>query len=223
MSYKTMSFEDYRGAVAGTSQYLDAADPELVIRNGMVEEVSEILTADNFDELAKEIGDGVYYVNAAARLGGLSLEAVTSVETFRDWQARVDIGDVATMPIFDTLNDRALVVDSGKDLAIRALRVVDTMSPATDALWTGFSRRPLLADSLHDVFASLAGYASECDVDLEAAVQATLQKVKQRRRQPRVIDQASMLAGSGRERLLNGPLAGLFGGAVTLAYEAEAC
>jgi NTP pyrophosphatase (non-canonical NTP hydrolase) len=189
---------------------LQAANPELVLRSGLIEETVEVLEADVTDraELQKEVGDTLWYQSEVGRfrrtrLSGL-IAANGAPSTLNDYQAAAAFQP--TLPIY-THDLRPLHTNASPQtvLAIGTLRVVDVLSPKTETLWHGYPRRPDLGTTLQSALVNLCLLATHYDISLEEAARQALEKVYNRPRKPHVVSAAAKLTGSGRERLLQSP------------------
>ena len=200
-----ISFDAYQTLTAVKAQYQDAADPEVILRNGLIEESEEIFSTptDNLDELHKEIGDVTWYLSEVARYKGLSLKDIAGAETFDDFQ---DADHPEALPVFDP-DDVRLNVETNPTnaLAVRMMRVVDVMNPKTDGLWHGYDNRPELKMVLRDALNCVAQIATSNDIRLNEAATRSLHKIHNRTRNPHVVDKGQDLKASGRERLIKDP------------------
>lgn len=200
-----VSFAGFRAAVEPISQYLQAPDPALLIRSGLVEEVCEVLDAESEDVSvqAKEAGDCAYYCNAVAGLRDTTLETLTGCESFGAWQALVETSPPESLPVYDAEMRLQADLRPQDDLAIRMLRLVDAMNPRqeTAAVWYGYTERPTVEYAVVDAFAALARYASARGISLDDGVQQMLDKVLNRQRQPHVVAEMDVRLQSDRDQL----------------------
>lgn len=200
-----VTFADFRAAVEPISQYLQAPDPALLIRSGLVEEVCEVLDAeaDDVSIQAKEVGDCVYYCNAVAGLRATTLETLTGCRSFEAWQALIETDPPESLPIYDAEMQLQADLRPQEDLAIRMLRLVDALNPKeeTAALWYRYIERPTVEYAVVDAFAALARYASIRGINLDDGVQQMLDKVLNRQRQPHVVAEMDERSQSDRGRL----------------------
>jgi len=206
-----MTFNEYADLAASSAQYMKAADPELVLRSGLIEEVAEVLNTDpeNRDEFQKEIGDIIWYLSQIAQYKGLSLEKIANVHndefrTLGDFQAARE--EDPTLPAVYSPEEGVYGPhDTPREfLAMGILRVIDVLNPQMDELWQG-QDRPDISIILHEVLSILAQVTTTYDIDMQEAAALTLDKIKNRSRNPHVIDNKEFLITSSRERITVDP------------------
>lgn len=206
-----ITFSDYAELAASSAQYMEAPDPELVLRSGLIEEAQEVLETDpqDIDEFHKEIGDIIWYISQIAKFKGLSLGQVanarnTNFTTFSDFQASHI--DSSRLPIIYSPDQEQLNLDSNPRelLAMGIIRVIDVLNPKMDELWQR-EERPALNIVLHDALSITAQISNVYSINLEEAARRTLHKIKSRPRNPHVIDHASTMKESLRERITSDP------------------
>jgi NTP pyrophosphatase (non-canonical NTP hydrolase) len=206
-----LTFDKYQALTASKAQYEQAPNPELVLRNGLIEEAAEILDThpDDQDEMHKEIGDVLWYLSEVSRFKGLSLKEVANLEgskfeTFDAFQ------DAQTLPEISPIHtpEQQLLSPADKPqeaLAVLVMRVVDVMNPKTNELWEGFDERPQLSAVLRDAMTCITQIANANNIRLNEAAGRTLTKIYSRPRNPHVIDNANALIDSERDRLNHDP------------------
>lgn len=202
-----LTFEQYSSLASESAKYMDAPDPELILRSGLVEEAVEIFDTDpaDRDEFQKEIGDLLWYLAQIAKIKNLSLTDVANVNganytTFSDFQ-KAHVG-LSTLPSFQSIDaiEQTAIKNPQDLLGIAVIRILDTLNPQSDELWQD-EERPSLLRVLNDGLSVTAMVCNANDIELDIAAQRTLDKNKNRQRQPHVIDEQHILTSSKRVRL----------------------
>ncbi len=205
-----VSFKEYQFFFEGRADYLKSNDPERIIRSGLIEETGEVLETDPEDiaELSKEIGDIIFYLNASAQLSGLKFSNIFEqygVTSLKGVQSQ-DLKRI--IPIYSPDGERLdTQVDTTQRLIVDLLRVVDTMNPKTEQLWSHLGEKPETEEVIAGAFFSLGEYAEERGIGLNDSAKLSLKKIYSRVRNPHVIDQDrnGEMAGSVRERITLNP------------------
>lgn len=203
-----LTFEKYASLASESAKYNDALDPELILRSGLIEETVEIFDTDpaDRDEFQKEIGDLVWYLSQIAKLHNISLEDVanargTNYTTFSDFQkAQTTTPMLASLRTTIGASEESAMENPQDMLGVAVIRIIDTLNPQSDAIWQD-GQRPELVDVLNDALSITAKICNDNTLQLDEAAQRTLDKNKNRHREPHVIDDKDKMTSSKRWRL----------------------
>ncbi len=183
----TDEWNTFRERIAKFSQYTFAADPELLLRRGLIEEAREIAmekASDHFDKkhLTGEIGDSLFYLSHIAKISG---------------DLEINVDNAQEIPVYSIDNGALTPIHDPMDKTlIGMLRVCDKMNPHMERLWkdehgntVAPDDRPTMQHTIESAFASLQSLAIDNDIDLVDAMQATADKLDTRAREPHVIEE----------------------------------
>ncbi|HSX16367.1 MAG TPA: hypothetical protein VLF40_06255 [Candidatus Saccharimonadales bacterium] len=203
-----LTFADYQALTLPTVQYTEAPDPELLLRSGLVEEATELLSADPADSDAqhKEVGDMLWYLTEVARFRGVPLAG--GEDTLDAHQLAFSAWP--TLPVYTQAGELVdLAGQPHANVAIAVLRLVDTLSPESDELWHGYhpALRPNLQQVLRNALVSVCQFATAHEIRLDEAARRALQKVYGRPRRPHVVEDAAQIVTADPERLATHPAA----------------
>jgi NTP pyrophosphatase (non-canonical NTP hydrolase) len=174
---ETIRFDDLPRLIAPTAAYKGSELKDAILRKGIVDEVDEILYAEEqAQDKAKEVADVLWYVAAIADEEPIDLAEVTGFDTLDAFQ------DSAPQPRLD-IADAPEQVPLNEELAFRAMRVVDVLNPKTDELWAGLDGRSDLATALYDLLVVLSRQQVDSQpIRLNDAMQAKLTELYSRTR-----------------------------------------
>lgn len=197
------SIAEYERKALSFLSLKEKSDPEGVLRKGLIEEVDELIgtSPHDEDEIAKEIGDIIWYATAISNICAESRLQDTlkaDEETLTLQEAYNKIEATKRLPISDEVGNE---VDRSEEpvfaLVIDALRLIDTLNPKQDTMvWKGADGlvRPSVHDAIRQLFAATGDYLRYVvnsprykTLDLDRCASMTLEKLAQRNRPVHVV------------------------------------